>query len=195
VLATAVIGSIIEHTAKPLGEPPASTAVASTEKTDARATSETQNLDLRPLPPELKDLQGAFHLSATTEEKQFDFHIQGLDVPKPAAPSAAPPEKGAYEARVMQGIWAAAPYLHNGSVPSLVELLKPAAERVKQFKVGNAYDPVNVGLATDQPSSNYTLVTTDCSDLNSGNSRCGHEYGIKLSDQEKKALLEYLKTL
>ena len=168
--------------------------MASAEKTDAQATSETQNLELRPLPPELKDLQNAFHLSAS-EQKNLDFHIQGLDVPKPSTPSVAPPEQGAYEARVMQGIWAAAPYLHNGSVPSLAELLKPAAERVRQFKVGNAYDPANVGLATDQPTSNYTLNTTDCSDLNSGNSRCGHEYGTKLNDQEKKALLEYLKTL
>ena len=38
----------------------------------------------------------------------------------------------------MQGIWAAAPYLHNGSVPSLAELLTPPAERVKSFKVGSA---------------------------------------------------------
>lgn len=40
-----------------------------------------------------------------------------------------------YESRVLQGIWAAAPYLHNGSVPTLEELLKPAAERVESFPV------------------------------------------------------------
>lgn len=196
VLATAVIGSIIEHAAKTtFGAPPSSTAVASTEKADVHTASATQHLALRPLPPEFKDLQGAFHLPATAEAPQVKLHVQGLEVPKPPILGAAPPEKGAYEARVMQGIWAAAPYLHNGSVPSMVELLKPAAERVKQFKVGNAYDPETVGLAVDQPTSNYVLVTTDCSELNSGNSRCGHEYGTKLSDQEKKALLEYLKTL
>jgi hypothetical protein len=39
------------------------------------------------------------------------------------------------------------------------------------------------------------LTTTDCSDLNSGNSRCGHEFGTQLSRDEKNALLEYLKTL
>ena len=55
-----------------------------------------------------------------------------------------------YESRVLQGIWAAAPYLHNGSVPTLEELLKPAAERVESFPVGTAYDVDKVGLAAQQ---------------------------------------------
>jgi hypothetical protein len=101
----------------------------------------------------------------------------------------------AYEARVLEGIWAAAPYLHNGSVPTLGELLKPAAERIASFKIGPAYDLDNVGLAAAQTRFDYTLQTTDCSDRNSGNSRCGHEFGTTLSPDEKKALLEYLKTL
>ena len=96
---------------------------------------------------------------------------------------------------MLKGVWAAAPYLHNGSVPTLAELLKPAAERVKTFKIGPAYDTVNIGLAVDQAQSSYELETTDCSDLNSGNSRCGHEFGTNLSAAEKKALLEYLKAL
>jgi hypothetical protein len=41
----------------------------------------------------------------------------------------------------------------------------------------------------------YTLETTDCSELNSGNSRCGHDFGTQLTPQEKLQLLEYLKTL
>lgn len=103
---------------------------------------------------------------------------------------------GQFESRVMQGIWAAAPYLHNGSVPSLVELLKPAASRVQSFQVGREYDIVNVGLATQQTIEPTSLrVTTDCSDLNSGNSNCGHEFGTNLSPTEKDDLLEYLKTL
>ena len=104
-------------------------------------------------------------------------------------------EVGAYEARVLQGIWAAAPYLHNGSVPTLADLLKPAKDRVSEFKIGPAYDIVNIGMAVSQPSTDQTLITTDCSELDSGASRCGHEYGTKLSNDEKKALLEYLKTL
>ena len=57
----------------------------------------------------------------------------------------------AYEARVLHGIWATAPYLHNGSVPSLWELLKPAKERKPTFKVGSrVFDPKNVGYDTEQ---------------------------------------------
>lgn len=98
-----------------------------------------------------------------------------------------------FEARVMQGIWAAAPYLHNASVPSLAELLKPPADRVADFKVGPAYDLATVGLAADQPKSTFTMKT-DCN-RGSGVSHCGHDYGTTLGDAEKKALLEYLKTL
>jgi hypothetical protein len=52
------------------------------------------------------------------------------------------------------------------------------------------YCPVNL-----KGQFNYTLTTTGCGNLNSGNSRCGHEFGTQLSPDEKKALLEYLKTL
>lgn len=114
----------------------------------------------------------------------------------PVIPLADIPDTGcAYESRVLQGIWATAPYLHNGSVQSLAELLKPAAERKPSFPLGPDYDIEAIGLAEDQPRTDYVLHTTDCNDAGSGNSRCGHEYGIDLSDDEKKALLEYLKTL
>jgi hypothetical protein len=132
------------------------------------------------IPPVLRELGGAF----------FPVPLQlpgGLLAPAPA--------KGSYESRVLHGIWATAPYLHNGSVPTLAELLKPAADRVTKFKIGPAYDIVNVGLAAEQTQFNVELETTDCSDLNSGNSRCGHEFGTQLSSDDKKALLEYLKTL
>ena len=125
-----------------------------------------------PFPPETESLRNAFIAPAVSEKPTY-----------------------AYESRVLEGIWAAAPYLHNGSVPTLAELLKPAAERVSSFKVGPAYDIVNIGIAAEQTKFDYTLQTTDCSDRNSGNSRCGHEYGTTLSSDEKKALLEYLKTL
>lgn len=104
-------------------------------------------------------------------------------------------QKYPYESRVLEGIWAAAPYLHNGSVPTLAELLKPAEQRISQFKIGPNYDIENIGLATEQTHFDYTLNTTDCSKRNSGNSRCGHEFGTNLSPAEKDALLEYLKTL
>jgi hypothetical protein len=108
---------------------------------------------------------------------------------------AAAASRGSYESRVLKGIWAAAPYLHNGSVPTLAELLKPAAERASTFKVGPNYDLDAVGLASEQTAFAQVRETTDCTDIESGNSRCGHEFGTKLSPDQKKALLEYLKSL
>jgi mono/diheme cytochrome c family protein len=122
----------------------------------------------------------------------FSFTPEMADL-KGAFPKSLPPP--AYESRVLQGTWAAAPYLHNGSVPTLTDLLKPASERPSAFQVGPAYDPERVGLAAQQTMFNYTLKTTDCGDRNSGNSRCGHEFGTQLSPAQKRALLEYLKVL
>jgi hypothetical protein len=167
ILTTSVLGSILEHVASGSGGASATAQLGSTETAFAPAQASPR------LAPALRELRGAFTA--------------------PGLPGAPP--KGAYEARVLQGIWAAAPYLHNGSVPTLAELLKPASERVKDFKIGPAYDTVNVGVAVEQTQFNYTLMTTDCADRNSGNSRCGHEYGTQLMAPEKKALLEYLKTL
>lgn len=133
-------------------------------------------------PPEFEMLKGAFPADGATLEALA------------AAPADRP--RCAYEARVLQGIWAAAPYLHNGSVPTLADLLKPAAERPASFEVGPVYDPARVGLAATQPQFGATLETTGCDAPDSGNSRCGHEYGTDtLSEDERDALLEYLKTL
>jgi hypothetical protein len=103
----------------------------------------------------------------------------------------------AYESRVLSGIWATAPYLHNGSVPTLAALLEPVQNRPTEFMIGPAYDPEKVGLAVEQTKFDFVLKTTDCEGANieSGNSRCGHEFGTKLSKEEKAALLEYLKVL
>ena len=132
-------------------------------------------------------LSGILNISILTQK----YPKINLSLKAPASTTGA-----AYESRVLQGIWAAAPYLHNGSVPSLTELLKPAAQRVKVFQVGPEYDIANVGLAPVQPNGTSSLrVTTDCSDISSGNSNCGHEFGTALSTTDKEALLEYLKTL
>jgi mono/diheme cytochrome c family protein len=187
VLATSVIGSIAEHILG--GGGPLEPGARSIAGPVWRGPNLPTLLPQVKLPPSLRDLHGAFKLPDNLVELLKD---RGLPVPNSGA---TPLAKGSYEARVMQGIWAAAPYLHNGSVPTLAELLKPAAERVKSFKIGPAYDTVNVGLATEQTLFNYTLVTTDCSERSSGNSRCGHEFGTQLSPSENKALIEYLKTL
>jgi cytochrome c553 len=128
----------------------------------------------------------------------YQTFIAGMP-PKPAAPgpekAPARPVVNAYEARVLRGIWAAAPYLHNGSVPSLAALLEPVDRRPARFAVGPVYDFDAVGLAAAQSPSAFVLQTTDCAERGSGDSRCGHDYGTRLSPDDKKALLEYLKTL
>jgi hypothetical protein len=190
ILATSVIGSIAEHVLEGGGLAAANARVAAAPGAASAAASPSA-LGVRGLPPALKDLPGAFNAPAAIQSMPA-AQLQGRAA---MAAAAAPAPKGSYESRVLQGIWATAPYLHNGSVATLADLLKPAAARAMQFKMGSAYDIANVGIAVDQPQSNYTMVTTDCSDLNSGNSRCGHEFGTQLPDSEKKALLEYLKTL
>jgi cytochrome c553 len=199
ILATSVIGSIAEQALRGGEAQTTAAMVATAVNTQIQDAPNASPLSIPRLPPALRDLQGAFHApsapASTAQNPLPELRIQGAMVPNLSAPAAPLPPKGAYEARVLQGIWATAPYLHNGSVPTLAELLKPAAERAKQFKVGPAYDTVNVGLAPEQTQFDSFVTTTDCSGLNSGNSRCGHEFGTQLPDAEKKALLEYLKTL
>ncbi|MFO0889517.1 MAG: di-heme-cytochrome C peroxidase [Isosphaeraceae bacterium] len=114
----------------------------------------------------------------------------GLDPSAAATRALAAPQ---YKARPLNGAWATAPYLHNGSVPNLSELFKPAARRMKSFSIGTlTYDPLNVGFRTDAPG--FPKFDTSAP----GSSNMGHEgdeYGTNLSDEEKHQLLEYLKTL
>jgi hypothetical protein len=95
----------------------------------------------------------------------------------------------------LYGIWATAPYLHNGSVPTLADLLKKPDQRPAAFDVGRSYDIDKVGLAANQNGRGERRVTTGCEARNSGNSRCGHDFGTDLSEPDKLALLEYLKVL
>jgi hypothetical protein len=103
-------------------------------------------------------------------------------------------EPSGYIAAFLDGIWLRAPYLHNGSVPSLRDLLSPVAERPKVFYRGyDVYDPVKVGFVTGGEEAERVGTRYDVSERASGNQ--GHEYGTNLSVKEKDALIEYLKTL
>jgi hypothetical protein len=96
----------------------------------------------------------------------------------------------AYKARPLGGIWATAPYLHNGSVPNLWQLLQPEDQRVKTFYIGLNFDPVNVGFDTAPSAGSFEFDTAL-----PGNRNTGHTYGTKLTDAEKWELIEFLKTL
>jgi hypothetical protein len=87
-----------------------------------------------------------------------------------------------------------APYLHNGSVPTLRDLLEPVANRPAVFYRGyDVFDPVNVGFVTTGIEAKRVGWKHDTAIRGDGNQ--GHTYGTNLLPQEKTALLEYLKTL
>ncbi|HEY3837112.1 MAG TPA: di-heme-cytochrome C peroxidase [Bryobacteraceae bacterium] len=98
---------------------------------------------------------------------------------------------GQYMARPLTGVWATAPYLHNGSVPTLWHLLHPD-QRPAKFVTGNSeYDPKNIGYTTS--GSGWTFDTSQPGNGNGGHT--GAKYGTDLSEDQKTALLEYLKTI
>jgi mono/diheme cytochrome c family protein len=97
----------------------------------------------------------------------------------------------------LDGIWLRAPYLHNGSVPTLRALLEPAANRPATFYRGyDVYDPKDVGFITTvatEGDRKYFLYDTSLP----GNGNQGHEgraFGTELSPDDKQALIEFLKT-
>jgi hypothetical protein len=101
-----------------------------------------------------------------------------------------------YLARPLTGIWATGPYLHNGSVPTLYDLLHPDG-RPGKFSVGNReFDPVKIGYRSELTSTGPNVWVFDTSQP--GNSNIGHSgevFGTTLPEDQKSALLEYLKKL
>ena len=93
-----------------------------------------------------------------------------------------------YWAATLTGAWAGSPYLHNGSVRTMQELLTPPAARAKSFQRGSrVFDATQMGYADEGA---YRLDTTSADNANTG-----HDYGTDLSNDQKRELIEYLKTL
>ena len=113
-------------------------------------------------------------------------------------PPPRPPDR-VYKAAPRDGVWATGPFMHNGSVPNLYEVLIPAAERTKQFYIGREFDPVKVGVDTSA-NSGFLMDTALL-----GNSNAGHSFqdgprgngtiGPLLTDEQRWALVEYLKSI
>jgi len=100
-----------------------------------------------------------------------------------------------YANMLLDRVWLRAPYLHNGSVPTLRDLLKKPEDRPKMFYRGNdVYDWSNVGFKSDVAEEQGRKFFEYDTTLR-GNGNGGHEYGTDLKDDEKGALIEYLKTL
>jgi hypothetical protein len=150
-----------------------------------------------------------------------DNHVSEADQKELWGPRKNCPNPGTdlhYRARPLNGVWATAPYLHNGSVPSLYWMLMPAAQRPRQFCMGfRDFDPQQVGFhveANEAPACKtgetlFTVTDADGKPLH-GNSNLGHSLegpavapnehkagviGRLLTDEERHDLIEYLKTL
>ena len=119
-----------------------------------------------------------------------------------------PQVKKVYKARPLGGMWATPPFLHNGSVVSIYELLSPLEERTEEFKVGhNIFDPVHLGFKQGEDAAKGITINVS----EKGNWNIGHQFeqgyvpyqegvepvkgiiGPALSHDERMALIEYLK--
>jgi len=144
------------------------------------------------LPAETSPMDLVLHVAVGSLLNQPWQSIKALC--KEYASNYSPPEQtlyNSYKARPINGVWSSAPYLHNGSVPSIYDLLLPVSQRPETFYVGNReLDTVKVGHVYSE-APNTTLFDTHLS----GNSNAGHEYGTQLSDEERWALVEYIKSL
>jgi hypothetical protein len=105
-----------------------------------------------------------------------------------------------YRAKTLNGVWSSAPYLHNGSVPNIYELLSPVAERSSKFWLGSYdYDPKKLGFINAKVSGGFLFDTSI-----PGNGNEGHEFtnkkgpgviGRLLSVEERFDIIEYLKSM
>jgi hypothetical protein len=155
-------------------------------KTDpARALMFAEKLpDGTPFPDAIRGVMATIKVKALDEfskEEQAQIMNEPVEWRGPAK----------YSARTIKGAWATAPYLHNGSVPTLDDLLKPAKDRPKTFSIGShQYDVAKLGLLPNDKGAVFDTTKP-------GNSNAGHEgekYGTTMSQAERKDLLEYLKS-
>ncbi|MDQ0505921.1 di-heme-cytochrome C peroxidase [Xanthobacter agilis] len=123
------------------------------------------------------------------------------------APGSAKPQSGwttslAYKAGPLAGVWATGPFLHNGSVPTVYDLLSPPQERPRRFYVGDErYDAKKLGYVSDvdkvpeKDRAGLFLFDTTLP----GNSNSGHAFPdpsvAQLSPSDRYAIIEYLKVL
>ncbi|MEO0340924.1 MAG: hypothetical protein AAF242_17150 [Bacteroidota bacterium] len=104
------------------------------------------------------------------------------------------PEAG-YIAPPLDGVWATAPYLHNGSVPTLDDLLNSKSRPTYWKRSGDSrdYDFNKIGWNYESKKGSAGKWTYDTTIPGYGN--MGHYFGDKLKDQQRKSVIEYLKTL
>lgn len=132
------------------------------------------------------------------------LELAGYHLPNETAPNLV-----AYKARPLNGIWATAPYLHNGSVANLYQMLLPDTQRDASFYVSNsAFDTKKVGFESVKKGNYFLFETLDSKGSpiagNSNKGHSGHRFTQSrgedgqwrdYTDEERYQLIEYLKTL
>lgn len=138
------------------------------------------------------------------EMKAYLLKLSGYHLP-----DETPPNLIAYKARPLNGIWATAPYMHNGSMANLYQTLLSDAERETSFYVGSKmFDPKKVGFESNQDGNHFLFKTVDEKGVPiPGNSNKGHSGNTftktrgedgqwrDFTDDERYQLIEYMKTL
>ncbi|WP_347911312.1 di-heme-cytochrome C peroxidase [Pseudomonas grandcourensis] len=172
--------------------------------------AELEKLDVEPKPDEPLDLskmsvaKGLAYVTAFVQDRAYqDANVSAAE--RPAMDGFGLPigvrELRSYKARPLAGVWATPPFLHNGSVPSIYQLLSPQDERATTFYKGTfEYDPGHLGYRPEAFANGFLFDTRI-----TGNHNGGHEFragkigngviGRWLQPEERRALLEYLKVL
>ena len=155
-----------------------------------RANSFGQAVGVTPFPKAISPILNGL--------KKRAFADDGISPAEQATMDASPViwrATARYLARPLNGIWATAPYLHNGSVPTLYDLLHPE-RRPAKFATGiREFDPARIGYQDDVTATGPNIWIYDTTQP--GNSNIGHSgeaFGTTLAEDQKAALLEYLKT-
>ena len=137
-------------------------------------------------------------------DQQQLLELSGYHLPDEVAPNLI-----AYRSRPLNGIWASAPYMHNGSMANLYQTLLPDNEREKSFYIGsNKFDPIKVGFESSKKDNHFLFNTVDKQGKPlPGNSNAGHSGNTftktlddngtwrDFTEAERYQLIEYMKTL
>jgi mono/diheme cytochrome c family protein len=152
-----------------------------------RATNFTKMLGDKAFPDALHEAIELVQNKAMEREK-----ISAADIAKVEKAKVEWRATNKYASRPLAGIWASAPYLHNGSVPTLYDLLLPPDKRPTTFHTGSReFDPKKVGYVYDGSNDGSFVLDT----AKDGNHNTGHTFGTELSEDERMDLIEYLKGL
>lgn len=182
-------------------------AIIGTDSAEAATFVRRRYIVDRLLGPGTEPIDGAAGLQRATREMSNRLYDQlGYDdAQRREADGRGRPNivraVAAYKARPLDGVWATAPFLHNGSVPTIYDLLSPPAERPTRFWLGTyEYDPKHLGYVSRETRRGTHFDASIPGNLNTGHafsddSTVVGRIGRALTREERLAIIEYLKAM